>query len=216
MINKFKIGDKVRRRKECKGEHWKCYIDNNLGHCSEDSVFEIVKIVRERITLCVIIGQARYEADSIFEERFELIVSNDEDMKGGNENMMFEIGQKVRRICGKQKGMKVGDYAVVNSVGETCVILEGYRGEHLKSCLEVVGSSCCKGKMDIETLKTFNKKNLVEGKKQAETDKANYEATESRNAYKRLVDRKEEQERIIRVAEEELTSIKDDLKLFSK
>ena len=214
MINKFKIGDKVRG------------IEDDIKGC-EGIIVQIREETRITIKLTKLGSESWHNGkkggwiigENAREGRwtFELIVSNDEDMKGGNEcRMTIKIGDKVRRICGKQKGMEVGDYSVVNSVGETCVTLTGFRGNHLIDCLEVVGSSCCKEKMDIETLKTFNKKNLAEGRKQAEEDKANYEATESKNAYKGLVDREETQERIIKVAKEELKKIGDDLKLFSK
>jgi hypothetical protein len=69
-------------------------------------------------------------------------------------------------------------------------------------------------KMDVEKLKTFNPKNLAEGKKQAELEKANYEASESKKAYKELIDQKEEQERKIKVANEELEKINEKLKVF--
>lgn len=69
-------------------------------------------------------------------------------------------------------------------------------------------------KMDIETLKTFSPKNLVEGKKQAEEEKANYEASESKKFYVNSMNEKESQERIIRIANEELKEINKKLGVF--
>ena len=90
-------------------------------------------------------------------------------------------------------------------------LLESFKGRS-KDITNVESSN--KNQMDKETLKTFSKDNLAEGKRKAEEDKASYEATESKNAYKKLVDRKEEQERKIKVAKEELKVIGDDLKVF--
>lgn len=70
--------------------------------------------------------------------------------------------------------------------------------------------------MDIETLKTFSEDNLVEGKKRSEEEKANYEAEEAKKAFTALIDRKEKQDRVIKVAKEELKKIGDDLKVFGK
>ena len=70
--------------------------------------------------------------------------------------------------------------------------------------------------MDIETLKTFSNENLAEGKEMAEDAQASYELKEAQKAYADLVDRRDKQERIIRVAKEELKKIGDDLKVFGK
>ena len=147
-----------------------------------------------------------------YEMELELIVRK--DLIGGEDKKMtFRKGDRVKRISGRNGGMNVGDEGVVASVGKTCVTISEYRGNHLFGSLELVKSSCCK-KMDAETLKTFNKKNLVEGRKQAEKEKANYEAEESRRAYVGLINRKETQERAIKVANEELEEVEEDLKLF--
>jgi hypothetical protein len=69
-------------------------------------------------------------------------------------------------------------------------------------------------KMDIEKLKTFNPKNLAEGKKQAEEDKAYYEAKEAKKVYEGLINEKEEQDRLIKVANEKLKEINEKLKVF--
>lgn len=128
--------------------------------------------------------------------------------------MTFKVGDRVKRISGKCAGMYIGDVSIVLSVGSTCVELSGYSGQHLISNLSLVCRSSCSNTMDKETLKAFNKDNLAEGKRQAEEDKANYEATEAKRAYVSMVDRKETQERIVKVAEEELKEIKEELKLF--
>ena len=67
---------------------------------------------------------------------------------------------------------------------------------------------------DIETLKTFNPKNLSEGKRQAEEEKANYEASEAKKAYTALINKKEELERIIKTTNEELKKVKESLAVF--
>jgi hypothetical protein len=67
---------------------------------------------------------------------------------------------------------------------------------------------------DIETLKTFNPKNLSEGKRQAEEEKANYEASEAKKSYTALINQKEELERIIKTTNEELKKVKESLAVF--
>jgi len=67
---------------------------------------------------------------------------------------------------------------------------------------------------DIETLKTFNPKNLSEGKRQAEEEKANYEASEAKKYYTALINQKEELERIIKTTNEELKKVKESLAVF--
>lgn len=67
---------------------------------------------------------------------------------------------------------------------------------------------------DIETLKSFNPKNLSEGKRQAEEEKANYEASEAKKSYTALINQKEELERIIKTTNEELKKVKESLAVF--
>ena len=67
---------------------------------------------------------------------------------------------------------------------------------------------------DIETLKSFNPKNLSEGKRQAEEEKANYEASEAKKSYTALINKKEELERIIKTTNEELKEVKESLAVF--
>ncbi|KKL66960.1 hypothetical protein LCGC14_2139810 [marine sediment metagenome] len=111
------------------------------------------------------------------------------------------------------KDFKLGDKveAVIKAIVPNAIIKK-VEGETTETNIE----SSEKTKMDIETLKTFSEENLAEGKEMAEEAKANYEAEEAMKAYTDLVDKKEKQDRIIRVAREELRKIGDDLKVFSK
>jgi hypothetical protein len=68
--------------------------------------------------------------------------------------------------------------------------------------------------MDLEQLKTFNPKNVADGKKLAEDEKATLEVSEAKRMFKDLTNAKEEQERIIKVAQERLKTINENLNLF--
>jgi hypothetical protein len=71
-------------------------------------------------------------------------------------------------------------------------------------------------KMDFEKIKEFDKKNLVEGKKKSEEEKATYEATEAKKFYTDLINRKEEQQRKVKIANEEIKQLDEQLKVFNK
>ena len=60
-------------------------------------------------------------------------------------------------------------------------------GIRVRDYIEVKGGNQM---TDIETLKTFNPKNLSEGKRQAEEEKANYEASEAKKSYTALINQK--------------------------
>lgn len=50
----------------------------------------------------------------------------------------LKIGDEVKRISGKNKGMMIGDTSFVLEVFETTVSLEDFEGFHLKSALQVI------------------------------------------------------------------------------
>ena len=139
----------------------------------------------------------------------------------------FKIGDRVKYICKKshaQNKDRYGQFGVIRNVDSNSILVywdDGSVGSNynksyiFEDSFELVeNESSNKNQMDKETLKTFSKDNLAEGKRKAEEDHASYEATESKNAYKKLVDRKDEQERVIKVAKEELKAIGDVLKVF--
>jgi len=94
----------------------------------------------------------------------------------------------------------------------TLLLVSTPRGSSMvRDYIEVKGGN----KMtDIETLKSFNPKNLSEGKRQAEEEKANYEASEAKKSYTTLINKKEELERIIKTTNEELKKVKESLAVF--
>lgn len=70
----------------------------------------------------------------------------------------IQVGDLVRRIRGKNKGMRVGDSSEVIEVNETTVQLEDYDGNHLISALEVVESNnaSCTAEARPKMLKRLN------------------------------------------------------------
>lgn len=72
---------------------------------------------------------------------------------------MINIGDVVKRTSGRQCGMESGMVSRVTEVGDTCVELEGFDGQHLISKLIVIETATvCGGTPQKPTmLKTINK-----------------------------------------------------------
>jgi len=68
--------------------------------------------------------------------------------------------------------------------------------------------------MGYEEVKTFNKKNLVEARKQEEISKHSNEVLRARYLYEELTNQKEKLERNIKLKQTELDEINDKLKIF--
>ena len=74
----------------------------------------------------------------------------------------INVGDKVKRISGKNHGMQVGDTDIVISVGETAVSLKNYGDGHAKLALQVISSSARPDEKPtmIKKLNIFIKKHL--------------------------------------------------------
>ena len=69
-------------------------------------------------------------------------------------------------------------------------------------------------KMEADKLKNFNPKNLAEGKKRAEQERAEYETQEAKKVYTDLINKRDEQNRIKKEADEKLKEINKELNVF--
>jgi len=63
-------------------------------------------------------------------------------------------------------------------------------------------------------IKTFNKKNLIKAKTKAQEEQKTYEIETAKKEYQRLIDLKDSQDRIVKIAKEELVKINEELKIF--
>ena len=207
-MTKFKVGDRVRATKNCtpvvKGEIYTLI----------ESHGNLIIKVKGQIGLCACASTWELVEDFKYQwkkgDKLEVIdPPNNVHVKDG------DIVIANNDICSNK-----GHYADVNIICVNGTLIENFNAYRFKKVegerTETNIESSEKTKMDIETLKTFSEENLAEGKEMAEEAKANYEAEEAMKAYTDLVDKKEKQDRIIRVAREELRKIGDDLKVFSK
>lgn len=132
----------------------------------------------------------------------------------------FKAGDIVERINFHYDTFKIGFIGEVleTDLGNTnkMVTIKGHDGLQYQGNFKLSSKNIqsSKNKMETETLKIFNPKNLAEGKKEAIKEKANYELTESKKAYKILIDSKEEQERIIKLAQEKVKELNKKLAIF--
>lgn len=240
---RYKIGDKVRVRKDLKvGESYGVYFnedmvkfigeevtidwvgslgyrikEDNLSWSWTDKMFEDFKYNYKKGTkLRRINDHGKYfnigtiitlSKDILSNDMYENvyceeikesvgIISNYEEVK---EDIMDDV---MRSIYNSKLKYEDGIFFLVSNPSV---------GIRVRDYIEVKGGNQM---TDIETLKSFNPKNLSEGKRQAEEEKDNYEASEAKKAYTALINQKEELERIIKTTNEELKKVKESLAVF--
>jgi hypothetical protein len=243
---KYKVGDKVRVRKDLKvGERYGVYFNEDMA-----------KFIGEEVTIDHAgpigyrIKEERWNwTDEMFEEyKYNYKkgtklrrINYDFILPSGRTIMVGEIvtlGKDIHAIHGgymiccteEHNSEYVGDIENYEEVKEDIMdaVMSSIYNSKLKyeyKILPFVSNPLCRPisyieaeggnqMTDIETLKSFNPKNLSEGKRQAEEEKANYEASEAKKYYTALINQKEELERIIKTTNEELKKVKESLAVF--
>lgn len=212
-MTEFKVGDRVRATKDCapavKGEVYTLTkrngslmieVEGQIGLCCCRSTWELVERAEFKVGDKVICIKDNCE----FKEGHKTIITRLR-LKDSNNDYLSNSGHEDATIYIHDPEQSDNEKWVFSKFWK--VVEEETNNKEESSKKET---------MEIEELKTFSEENLADGKERAEEDKANYEAEEAKKAYTALVDRKEAQERIIRVAKEELKKIEDDLKIFGK